>query len=184
MKQRIFRSALALTLIALVLCPMFVSAASTGVTTWVGPGNATYLAAVTNNATYSRKDGVILSSGVTMAKGTTHVFGGTYLVTATNTTLWGGSTYASHLDDAGAKVNVYKTYSKSVEFANEYTFTASYYSGKYYAITDVYGFNGSYYVELIGSSSMTLESGSFTFAPNHTSGLITAVIEETYLDID
>lgn len=176
MKRSLIRRTLSLILAVTLVCSLSIAAfAATGTENWTGSDGTSYAAVVTRNTSTTSRSIAITSSTVELNKHGTHTFGGCYYKVSFSNTLW--TSYVSRLNAAGEKVAVRSSYSSNIYFRDTYTFTATNYAGSFCATTTGYGYTGSYYVQKLADTPVTLLSGSFTFAPSGCANVITTVID-------
>ena len=179
MKRKTVFRGLALVLVIAWLCPLSVAALKeTCVVTWTVP-KGSYVAAVTGDSLITGRSIPIRDTMVTVLPNETQEFGGcTYQVSFSNE-LWGS--HVMRLDEAGAKVGVYSSYSADIYFPNTYCLTGANNTGTYCAMTTGYGHNGSYYVEKLGMEPEIMTKGSFTFAPCGCGNVIESVVDINFI---
>ncbi len=176
MKGKLVWRVLSLTLAVVLVCSFGLTAfAVTGTQNWTENDGTSYAAVVTRNSSTTSRSIAITSSAVQISKNSSHTFGGCYYKVSFSNTLW--TSYVSRLNAAGEKVSVRSSYSANIYFRDTYTFKATNYSGSYCATTTGYGYTGSYYVQKLAQTPVTLTSGSFTFAPSGCANVITSVID-------
>lgn len=151
----------------------FAATEYSGVHTWTS-GGLSYSATVVRTDSVNQREIPIMSSGVTLPKNGRHTFGNCYYNVSYSSTLW--ADYTTQLATAGAKVNVYPTYTQNVYFVNSITFSSSNVPGTFYAITTCYGHPGNCYVQKHSGTPETMYSNSFSFAPFNYSNTILYIL--------
>ena len=161
----------------LFLCSLgtvaFAATEYSGVHTWTC-GNLSYSATVVRTDAVNQREVPIMSSGVTLPRNGSHTFGNRYYSVSYSSTLW--TDYTSQLATAGAKINVYPTYTQNVNFVNSITFSSPNVPGTFYAFTTCYGHPGNCYVQRHSGTPQTMYTNNFSFAPFNYSNTILYVL--------
>ncbi len=170
MKINRARKIIALMLV-LLLAAQLTSIASAATVTWTGSDGLTYSATVSKGDPTTARWIPVESSKLHHTRGKyTTINAGTFNVRATGDMSF-TSTYSDKLKLAASREGLSNSYNKNDDLAPARSATPNMASGYYCFRTTVNGNTGSYRVEKIGpSSTTTVKSGNFSFAPYACAG--------------
>lgn len=158
-------------MLVLLLAAQLTSIVSAATVTWTGSDGYTYAATVSKGGSTTGRWIPVTSSKKHHTRGQyTTISAGTYNVTTTGDMSF-TSTYSDKLKSAASSEGLTNSYNKNVALSPAQSATPNMASGYYCLRTTVNGNTGSYRVEKIGpSSTTTVKSGSFSFAPYACAG--------------